>query len=141
MIVAVATVVTTAKQPKDDDPTLQHQLHNEHLPMFQYHPAVRTIGPNIFPRPTDINRTLIHPTEFALQPAHGTHRPEQDAVVAYAAEYPLSNYVVFIESLRETGFEGDIVLAVSPLDVSSLFWHLLDHTRPLSVLMIEPSAE
>jgi hypothetical protein len=36
--------------------------------------------------------------------------------VAFAAEYPLSNYVTFIESLRTTGFTGDVVLAISPLD-------------------------
>jgi hypothetical protein len=46
----------------------------------------------------------------------GTHRPAQDAVFLFASEYPLSNYVLFIESLRATGYTGDIVLTIHPHD-------------------------
>lgn len=86
----------------------------EHLELFHHHPEVEVIGPSRFPKPTEYSDEEIVPF---LKPYHGTHRPDQDAVVAYAAEYPLSNYITFIESLRDSGFAGDVVLAVSPLDV------------------------
>ena len=54
--------------------------------------------------------------EVALRPAHGSHRPGRDAVFAFAEGYPLSVYVQFVESLRATGFAGDVVLAVASED-------------------------
>ena len=54
-----------------------------------------------------------------MQPVLGKHRPDQDAVLAFAAEYELRRYVLFIETLRNTGFTGDIVLSVSELDLQN----------------------
>lgn len=54
------------------------------------------------------NSTLI------LKPAMGSHRPDVDAVFASAEGLSLEIYVLFITSLRSTGFDGDIVLGVSP---------------------------
>jgi hypothetical protein len=89
----------------------------DHLEMFHYHHDVEVIGPSRFPRPTELPHLLDDDIVPYLTPYHGQHRLDQDAVVAYAAEYPLANYITFIESLRDSGFVGDIVLALSPLDV------------------------
>jgi hypothetical protein len=89
-------------------------IFQEHQHLFQYADAAFVSGPTQFPRPTDYAGASAEPY---LQPVHGTHRPDEDAVIAFAAEYPLSSYLSFIESLRATGFSGDIVLAISPLDM------------------------
>jgi len=102
---------------------LNHDYDEEitkHLELFHYAEDVVVLGPTSFPRPTDnlgINVGEGEQIVPYLKPVHGEHRPDKDAVVAFAAEYPLSNYVTFIESLRAGGFDGDIVLAISPLDV------------------------
>ena len=48
-----------------------------------------------------------------LRPTMGVHRPSSNAVFAFAEGYDLKVYVTFIESLKQTGFVGDVVLAVS----------------------------
>jgi hypothetical protein len=71
------------------------------------------LGPTRFPKPTDMvgkNATII------VEPTFGKHRPDQDAVMAYAEGYELVHYLAFVESLKGTGFKGDIVLAVSGLE-------------------------
>lgn len=104
---------------------LNHDYDGEvtkHLELFHYSKDVEVLGPTSFPRPTELPVLLLQTTAATkvvpfLKPVHGEHRPDQDAVVAFAAEYPLSSYVSFIESLRATGFAGDIVLAISPIDM------------------------
>jgi hypothetical protein len=99
---------------------LNHDYDSEiakHLELFHYSKDVEVLGPSSFPRPTDLPQLKGQTIVPYLKPVHGTHRPDQDSVVAFAAEYPLSNFVSFIESLRAAGFQGDIVLAISPLDV------------------------
>ena len=52
-------------------------------------------------------------------------------VLLFAAEYPLSNYVLFIESLRATGYSGDIVLSVNREETSlsvSISYNVMDVT-------------
>jgi hypothetical protein len=88
-------------------------VFQQHQNLFLYADDAFVSGPTKFPRPTDYTGSA----EPYLQPVHGTHRPDEDAVIAFAAEYPLSSYLSFIESLRATGFSGDIVLAISPLDM------------------------
>jgi hypothetical protein len=57
---------------------------------------------------------LISPTsQVLLQPTLGSHRPNQNAIFAFAEGYPLDVYITFIESLSNTGYTGDVVLAVS----------------------------
>lgn len=86
--------------------------------LFHHVNSIEVLGPSSFPRPTEIAKTDAHDVvEPYLKPVIGKHRPDQDAVFAYAAEYPLENYMAFIASLRETGFKGDIVLGVSSLDL------------------------
>ncbi|EJK53682.1 hypothetical protein THAOC_26827, partial [Thalassiosira oceanica] len=51
--------------------------------------------------------------KILLQPTMGVHRPSSNAVFAFAEGYDLKVYATFIESLKQTGFAGDVVLAVS----------------------------
>lgn len=51
-----------------------------------------------------------------LEPTLGSHRPSKDAVFSCAEGYDLHVYALFVTSLRETGFDGDIVLSVSNRD-------------------------
>jgi hypothetical protein len=56
-----------------------------------------------------------------LSPAFGTHRPNEDAVFLFAAEYALPIYVLFLSTLRETGYTGDVVIAISKLDYNDRY--------------------
>ena len=51
-----------------------------------------------------------------LEPTFGKHRPDEDAVFAFAEGYDIKIYLAFMESLKATGFAGDVVLSVSSLD-------------------------
>ena len=51
-----------------------------------------------------------------LEPTFGKHRPDEDAVFAFAEGYDIKIYLAFMESLKATGFSGDVVLSVSSLD-------------------------
>lgn len=75
-----------------------------------------TVGPSVFPKPSALLGEDARPS---LQPTFGQHRPEADTVFVFAAEYGLSTYLCFVESLRRTGYTGDIVFAVSVLDVAA----------------------
>ena len=59
----------------------------------------------------DVNQVSI-----LLEPTFGKHRPNVDAVFALAEGYNLDTYLLFIDSLRKTGFDGDIVLSVSAVE-------------------------
>jgi hypothetical protein len=100
------------------------RIKSQHSVLFEPVPELRVLGPTRIPPPTSIvpggsddesGENGVVPAE---QPKLGRHRPEADAVVAFAAEYPLESYVTFVGSLRESGFDGDIVLAVSAIDLS-----------------------
>jgi len=67
-------------------------------------------GPISYPTP---GMNGSHPI---IQPTFGEHRSHADAVFALAEGYDLKIYVLFIESLKETGFTGDLVLSVSSHD-------------------------
>ena len=83
------------------------------LEMFQVSDFA-VIGPSSFPKPS----SKLHPNAVPLlKPTFGQHRPDQDVVMAFAAEYGLNTYLSFVTTLRNTGFSGDIVFAVSKLDV------------------------
>ena len=124
----VAAVETTTssirhRRLKDSDSDDMERNNN-----FQTVPAAHVVGPTVFPKPTDIppsnnnDSSSLSQTQTTtalapfLKPVLGTHRPDQDAVLVFASEYALENYVLFIESLRATGFSGDIVMAIHPKD-------------------------
>lgn len=74
-------------------------------------------GPNIFPKPSDA--AGIRNVVPILTPTYGKHRSHVDAIFVFAAEYSLPIYLTFVKSLRKTGFAGDIVFAVSTLDLKA----------------------
>lgn len=83
------------------------------LEMFQVSDFT-VVGPSAWPKPS----AKLHPNAVPLlEPSFGKHRSDQDVVMAFAAEYGLNTYLSFVTTLRNTGFRGDIVLAVSKLDV------------------------
>lgn len=53
------------------------------------------------------------PTD-GVQPLYGVKHTGGDAIFALACNYPKEYYQRFVGSLRKFGFDGDIVLAVSP---------------------------
>ncbi len=71
---------------------------------------------------SNANGSLVYPspakdgTRPIIQPTFGIHRMNVDAVFALAEGYDLKIYLLFIESLKKTGFEGDLVISVSSLD-------------------------
>ncbi len=54
-------------------------------------------------------------THVIMEPTFGKHRSHVDAVFGLAEGYDLRIYLLFIESLKATGFTGDLVLSVSAL--------------------------
>ncbi|EJK69496.1 hypothetical protein THAOC_09236, partial [Thalassiosira oceanica] len=52
-------------------------------------------------------------TTILLEPAFGSHRPGSNAVLAFAEGYDLSIYLAFVESLRATDYDGDVVFSIS----------------------------
>eukprot|EP00584_Thalassiosira_punctigera_P000772 CAMPEP_0172531706 /NCGR_PEP_ID=MMETSP1067-20121228/4998_1 /TAXON_ID=265564 ORGANISM="Thalassiosira punctigera, Strain Tpunct2005C2" /NCGR_SAMPLE_ID=MMETSP1067 /ASSEMBLY_ACC=CAM_ASM_000444 /LENGTH=496 /DNA_ID=CAMNT_0013316109 /DNA_START=154 /DNA_END=1641 /DNA_ORIENTATION=+ len=69
-----------------------------------------------FPLPSDAVPSESVSPEIILQPTYGSHRPRQNAVFAFAEGYDLNVYVTFIESLKNTGYTGDVVLSVSYIE-------------------------
>ena len=74
--------------------------------------------------PDTTNRTSFPPpsqlaspnAQVILQPTRGIHNSEADAVFGFAEGYRLNTYVGFVESLKATGYRGDVVLSVSSAD-------------------------
>ena len=80
--------------------------------MFLPAEGVFRLGPSHFPKPTHLYSQ--HDTVVPIaQPLCGEHRSDVDAVFAYAEGYEVPNYILFIQTLRETGFDGDVVLAIA----------------------------
>ena len=124
-LIETSASVTAAQQQHH----IEFDENDPHLALFQLSDYT-VLGPTQFPKPTDLIRQQLqdalqpikgHPTVEVtprLKPVLGQHRSDQDAVFVFASEYDLSIYQGFILSLRKTGFQGDIVLAVSPLDMA-----------------------
>jgi hypothetical protein len=69
-----------------------------------------------------------------VAPTFGKHRPDSDVVMAYAEGYSLPYYMCFIETLRGTGFDGDIVLAIA--DYSILEKNVLEYLKTQENLVV-----
>jgi hypothetical protein len=105
------------EQVEDNEEFLKQTL-NLHLPMFQSS-EYAVIGPTSFPKPSAKaaeSRTRTDEIVNYFSPTFGTHRYDQDAVLLFAAEYDLKTYILFLSTLRETGYSGDVVMAISKLD-------------------------
>jgi hypothetical protein len=99
--------------------------HDEHVAeLFEPSATIAVNGPSHFPKPTrkiDDNATVI------VEPTFGTHRPDSDAIMAYAEGYQLSSYMMFMETLAATGYAGDVVLAIA--DESYIRADVADYLR------------
>lgn len=96
----------------------QDAMIRQHLEFFARSTDAEVLGPSAFPKPSDkAKKSFDDEIVVNLKPALGKHRPEKDAVVLLAAEYRLGIYIQFIESLRATGYDGDIVLSVHEKDL------------------------
>jgi hypothetical protein len=78
--------------------------------LFVYSKEAKVMGPSTFPKPTD---KLPDGAVPIIEPIVGRHRPDHDAILAYAEGYSLEWYMSFIETLKATGFSGDLVLAIA----------------------------
>lgn len=80
--------------------------------LFLPQESIQVVGPSVFPKPTRLypeNEQVIP----IAKPIIGQHRPDQDAVFAYAEGYVVGHYMLFLNTLRDTGFDGDVVLAIA----------------------------
>jgi hypothetical protein len=79
--------------------------------LFTPSDAMRSISfPSTFPKPT---RMIDDTAVPIVEPTFGKHRAQVDAVLAYAEGYALPYYRMFLETLHDTGFTGDVVLAIA----------------------------
>ena len=92
--------------------------------LFQPSDPRRVSFPSHFPKPT---RKIDDKAVPIIEPTFGFHRSHVDAVLAYAEGYSLAYYMMFIETLKDTGFAGDVVLAIA--DPSIIKPHVEDVTR------------
>jgi len=107
----VASSMVSAKdewKPKID---MEHSTSD----LFEIAHEIAVNSPSFFPKPTfplnDPDAVVV------VEPEIGKHRPDADVVMAYAEGYTVDYYMCFIETLRATGFDGDIVLATSEYDL------------------------
>jgi hypothetical protein len=81
-------------------------------------------GPTSFPLPTRKLELLLASESSAsskerispsiiVTPTFGKHRPDADAIFAYAEGYQVAYYIMFLETLTATGYMGDLVLAIA----------------------------
>jgi len=84
---------------------------NDDAKLFSPSIEYEVLGPSSFPKPTD----LLEPYGAVpvVQPTHGKHRSDVDAIFAYAEGYNLNYYLHFVETLFATNFKGDLVLAIA----------------------------
>jgi hypothetical protein len=93
--------------------------------LFEIAHEIEVLAPTSFAKPTRLlNDSSV---EIIVEPTFGTHRPDEDVVMAYAEGYNLPYYMCFIETLRATGFDGDIVLAIA--DYSLLAPNVLEYLK------------
>jgi hypothetical protein len=79
--------------------------------LFTPSDALRSISfPSVFPKPT---RMIDDTAVPIVEPTFGRHRAHVDAVLAYAEGYALPYYRMFLETLHDTGFTGDVVMAIA----------------------------
>ncbi|OEU08653.1 hypothetical protein FRACYDRAFT_196245 [Fragilariopsis cylindrus CCMP1102] len=100
--------------------------------LFEISKEIQVNSPSKFPKPTyPFNDPKV---EIIVTPEIGKHRPDADVVMAYAEGYGLAYYMCFIETLRATGYDGDIVLATSEYDL--LAPYVLDYLKQQSNLIV-----
>lgn len=79
--------------------------------LFSPEERIFALGPSVFRQPTHLfDNDKVIPV---AQPLFGQHRSDKDAVFAYAEGYVVGHYILFLKTLRDTGFDGDVVLAIA----------------------------
>jgi hypothetical protein len=103
-------VSPVAHQFDRDDELNKHlkQIRKEYEDQYKANKLLKSVDTTYDPPAPD-------GTHVILQPTFGKHRPHVDAIFGLAEGYDLRIYLLFIESLIETGFSGDLVLSVSSL--------------------------
>mmetsp|Transcript_1744 Transcript_1744/g.3821 ORF Transcript_1744/g.3821 Transcript_1744/m.3821 type:complete len:706 (+) Transcript_1744:99-2216(+) len=112
----------------DSDPDLNEQENTKPDDEISLnHPALE-LPPKAVSSPEDVDsgssflsaKKWPSPTEKAgenidilLKPAFGVHNPASNAVFVFAEGYDLSIYLALVESLVNSGFNGDLVLSIS----------------------------
>lgn len=82
--------------------------------LFEVSSRIRVNGPSMFPSPTrQLHRDYNQTISVVIQPSYGLHRPDADAILAYAEGYAVASYMMFIETLKESNYTGDVVLAIA----------------------------
>lgn len=99
---------TYADQENGDWKPFVKETHDAHL--FEPSAIAAVNSASAFPKPT---RVIDDTATVIVEPTFGTHRPEEDAIFAYAEGYKLSYYMMFLETLTASGFRGDVVLAIA----------------------------
>ncbi|VEU41447.1 unnamed protein product [Pseudo-nitzschia multistriata] len=102
---------------ENDDFVAESQ--KKHHPMFSVSDTFTILGPTVFPKPTYVYGDDVPSDKDLvtyLQPTSGSHRPDRDSVFVFAAEYKFDTYVLFLMSLYDTGFRGDVVFGISKMD-------------------------
>jgi len=91
--------------------SIDKEDENKTASLFLPEKNISVLGPSDFPKPTHLfyDNAVIP----VVQPMLGQHRPDKDAVFAYAEGYIVGHYILFLETLRATGFDGDVVLAIA----------------------------
>ena len=113
---------------KEDD--FVQTTKKQHYALFEVSDIFSTIGPTVFPKPTQMyyNQTNNNNNNNSnqeerivtfLQPISGSHRPNQDAVFVFCAEYQFETFLLFFMTLCETGYKGDVVIGISQMDWDS----------------------
>lgn len=88
--------------------------HHSDADLFDLSPEIQVHGPAKFPSPTrTLDDRYNQTVSILIQPRFGRHRPDADAILAYAEGYQLPYYMMFMETLSETGYTGDVVLAIA----------------------------
>lgn len=117
LIILLALLLITPPTVYAEDDEWKPKIDMEHSQsdLFKIADEIAVSSPSAFPKPTFL---LNDPTiEVVVEPEIGQHRPDQDVVMAYAEGYSIEYYISFITTLRDTGFDGDIVLATSEYDL------------------------
>lgn len=108
LVVFAVLLLSALASAKDFEPKIDLSSKSE---LFEIAHEIEVLAPSHFPKPTrSLNDTSVVPV---VQPTFGKHRADQDVVMAYAEGYELAYYMCFIETLRQTGFNGDIVMAIA----------------------------
>lgn len=111
LAVALLVCLLPATAGKDEDGVWKPVVKEEsNAQLFEPSMKSRVLSPTHFPKPT---RKIDDEAVPIVEPAFGRHRSVRDAVFAYAEGYRLPSYMMFIETLKATGFSGDVVLAIA----------------------------